>query len=150
MKLYDVAVVGAGPAGMMAAIRAGQLDKNVILIEKNDILGKKLKITGSSRCNITNTASFNIFLEKFGKRGSFFRSAFSTFSSKRLLTFFKAKGLKFKVEDNGRVFPITDKSRSVIKVLKEYLLENNVIRNYNTRLINIKTKKDYFSLDLRE
>ena len=67
MKLYDVAVVGAGPAGMMAAIRAGQLDKNVILIEKNDILGKKLKITGSSRCNITNTASFDIFLEKFGK-----------------------------------------------------------------------------------
>ena len=148
MKLYDVAVVGAGPAGMMAAIRAGQLDKNVSLIEKNDILGKKLKITGSSRCNITNTASFDIFLEKFGKRGSFFRSAFSTFSSKRLMTFFKAKGLKFKVEDNGRVFPITDKSRSVIKVLKEYLSENNVIRNYNTRLINIKTKKDYFSLDL--
>ena len=148
MKLYDVAVVGAGPAGMMAAIRIGQLGKSVVLIEKNDILGKKLKITGSSRCNITNTASFDIFMEKFGKRGSFFRSAFSTFSSKRLMTFFKAKGLKFKVEDNGRVFPITDRSRSVIKVLKEYLLENNVIRNYNTRLINIKKKKDYFSLDL--
>jgi predicted Rossmann fold flavoprotein len=148
MKLYDIAVVGAGPAGMMAAIRAGQLDKNVIIIEKNDILGKKLKITGSSRCNITNTASFDIFMEKFGKRGSFFRSAFSTFSSKRLMTFFKAKGLKFKIEDNGRVFPVTDKSRSVIKVLKEYLSENKVIRNYNTRLINIKNKKEYFSLDL--
>ena len=90
MKLYDVAVVGAGPAGMMAAIRIGQLGKSVVLIEKNDILGKKLKITGSSRCNITNTASFDIFMEKFGKRGSFFRSAFSTFSSKRLMTFFKA------------------------------------------------------------
>ncbi len=148
MKLYDIAVVGAGPAGMMAAIRAGQLDKNVILIEKNDILGKKLKITGNSRCNITNTASFDIFMEKFGKRGSFFRSAFSTFSSKRLMTFFKTKGLKFKIEDNGRVFPVTDKSRSVMKVLKEYLSENNVIRNYNTSLINIKNKKEYFSLDL--
>jgi hypothetical protein len=87
-------------------------------------------------------------MEKFGKRGSFFRSAFSTFSSKRLMTFFKAKGLKFKIEDNGRVFPVTDKSRSVIKVLKEYLSENKVIRNYNTRLINIKNKKEYFSLDL--
>ena len=148
MKLYDVVVVGAGPAGMMAAIRIGQLSKSVVLIEKNDILGKKLKITGSNRCNITNTASFNIFLEKFGKRGSFFRSAFSTFSSRKLITFFKVKGLKFKVEDDGRVFPVTDRSRSVIKVLKEYLSENNVIKNYNTRLINIKKKKDYFSLDL--
>jgi predicted Rossmann fold flavoprotein len=148
MKLYDVVVVGAGPAGMMAAIRIGQLSKSVVLIEKNDILGKKLKITGSNRCNITNTASFNIFLEKFGKRGSFFRSAFSTFSSRKLITFFKVKGLKFKVEDDGRVFPVTDRSRSVIKVLKQYLSENNVIKNYNTRLINIKKKKDYFSLDL--
>ncbi len=148
MKLYDVVVVGSGPAGMMAAIRAGQIGNNVVLIERNEILGKKLKITGRGRCNITNTASLDAFIEKFGKRGSFFRSAFSAFSGRRLMTFFKAKGLKFKVEDNGRVFPVTDKSRSVMKVLKEYLSENNVVKNYNTRLIKIKKKKDYFSLDL--
>ena len=71
MKLYDIAVVGAGPAGMMAAIRAGQLDKNVIIIEKNDILGKKLKITGSSRCNITNTASFDILWKSLEKEDLF-------------------------------------------------------------------------------
>ncbi len=148
MKLYDVVVVGAGPAGMMAAIRAGQLGKNVILIERNDIIGKKLKITGSSRCNITNTASLDNFMEKFGKKGAFFRSAFAAFSNRRLMTFFESKGLKFKFEKEGRVFPVTDKSRSVIKVLKEYLSENKVKINYNTRLIKIKEKKDYFSLDL--
>ena len=120
MKLYDIVVVGAGPAGMMAAIRAGQLGKKVMLIEKNDTIGKKLKITGSSRCNITNTASLDIFMEKFGKKGAFFRSAFSSFSNKRLMSFFESKGLKFKEENQGRVFPVSDKSRSVIKVLKEY------------------------------
>ncbi|MGB9978042.1 NAD(P)/FAD-dependent oxidoreductase [Methanobacterium sp.] len=148
MKLYDVVVVGAGPAGMMAAIRAGQLGKNVMLIEKNDTIGKKLKITGSSRCNITNTASLDTFMEKFGKKGAFFRSAFVALSNRRLMTFFESKGLKFKIEENGRVFPVTDKSRSVIKVLKEYLSRNKVKINYNTSLVRIKKKKDYFSLDL--
>lgn len=148
MKLYDIVVVGAGPAGMMAAIRAGQLGKNVMLIERNDTVGKKLKITGSSRCNITNTASLDTFMENFGRKGAFFRSAFAVFSNKRLMTLFNSKGLKFKIEENGRVFPITDKSRSVIKVLKEYLSENKVKINYNTRLVRIKKKEGYFSLDL--
>ena len=148
MKLYDVVVVGAGPAGIMAAVRAGQLGKNVMLIEKNEGIGKKLKITGSNRCNITNTASLDIFMEKFGKKGAFFRSAFAALSNRRLMSFFESKGLKFKIEDNGRVFPITDKSRSVIKVLKGYLSQNKVKINYNTRLVKIKKKKDYFSLDL--
>jgi predicted Rossmann fold flavoprotein len=148
VKLYDVTVVGAGPAGMIAAIRAGQLGKNVILIERNDILGKKLKITGSNRCNVTNTAPLDEFVKKFGKRGSFLRSAFVKFSNRRLMSFFNAKGLKFKEEEKGRVFPVSNKSISIIKVLKEYLSENKVETNYNTHLKKIKVKKDYFTLDL--
>lgn len=147
MKLHDIAVVGAGPAGMIAAIRAGQLGKSVILIEKNNTLGKKLKITGSSRCNVTNTASLDLFLEKFGKKGSFLRSALVKFSNRRLMSFFNSKGLKFKVEEEGKVFPVSNKSTSIIKVLKEYLSENNVKINYNTRLNKIKVKKGYFTLD---
>ena len=148
MKLYDIVVVGAGPAGIMAAIRAGQLGKKVMLIEKNDTMGEKLKITGSSRCNITNTAPLDTFMEKFGRKGAFFRSAFVALSNKRLISLFESKGLKFKIEENGRVFPVTDRSRSVIKVLKEYLSKNKVKINYNTRMVRIKDKKDYFSLDL--
>lgn len=148
MKLYDIAVVGAGPAGMIAAIRAGQHGKNVILIERNDKLGKKLKITGSNRCNVTNTANLDTFVEKFGKRGSFLRSAFAKLSNRRLMSFFNAKGLKLKEEENGRVFPVSNKSTSIIKVLKEYLSENRVEINYNTRLEKIKVKNGYFSLDL--
>ncbi|MGB9937172.1 MAG: NAD(P)/FAD-dependent oxidoreductase [Methanobacterium sp.] len=147
MKLHDIAVVGAGPAGMIAAIRAAQLGKKVILIERNDTLGKKLKITGSSRCNVTNVAPLNEFIQKFGKKGSFLRSAFSAFSNRRLMSFFNSKGLKLNVEENGRVFPISNKSTSIIKVLKEYLSENKVKVNYNTRLKKIKVKDDYFTLD---
>ncbi len=148
MRLYDIVVVGAGPAGMIAAIRAGQLGKDVILIERNETLGKKLKITGSSRCNITNTAPLDLFVEKFGEKGAFLRSAFTKFSNRRLMSFFNSKGLKFNIEENGRVFPISNKSTSIIKVLKEYLSENKVKKNYNTRLMKIKIKKDYFTLDL--
>ncbi|MEN4017658.1 MAG: NAD(P)/FAD-dependent oxidoreductase [Methanobacterium sp.] len=148
MILHDIAVVGAGPAGMMAAIRAGQRGKSVILIEKNDTLGKKLKITGSSRCNVTNTAPLDLFLKKFGKKGSFLRSALVKFSNRKLMSFFNSKGLKLKVEEKGKVFPVSNKSTSIIKALKEYLSENNVKINYNTRLNKIKVKKSYFSLDL--
>ncbi|MEN4007275.1 MAG: aminoacetone oxidase family FAD-binding enzyme [Methanobacteriaceae archaeon] len=148
MKIYDIAVVGAGPAGMMAAIRAGQRGKSVILIEKNDTLGKKLKVTGSSRCNVTNTASLDLFLKKFGKNGSFLRSALVKFSNRKLMSFFNSKGLKLKVEEKGKVFPVSNKSTSIIKVLKEYLSENNVKINYNTRLNKIKVKKGYFTLNL--
>jgi len=148
MKLHDTVVVGAGPAGMMAAIRAGQRGKSVILIEKTHTLGKKLKITGSNRCNVTNTASLDLFLEKFGKNGSFLRSALVKFSSRRLMSFFNSKGLKLKVEERGKVFPVSNKSTSIIKVLKEYLSENNVKINYNTRLNKIKVKKGYFTLNL--
>jgi predicted Rossmann fold flavoprotein len=148
MRLYDIVIVGAGPAGMMAAIRAGQLGKDVILIERNETLGKKLKITGSSRCNVTNTAPLDLFVEKFGKKGAFLRSAFVKFSNRRLMSFFNSKGLKLNVEENGRVFPISNKSTSIIKVLKEYLSENKVKKNYNTRLMKIKVKRDYFTLDL--
>jgi predicted Rossmann fold flavoprotein len=147
MRLYDIVIVGAGPAGMMAAIRAGQLGKDVILIERNETLGKKLKITGSSRCNVTNTAPLDLFVEKFGKKGAFLRSAFVKFSNRRLMSFFNSKGLKLNVEENGRVFPISNKSISIIKVLKEYLSESKVKKNYNTRLMKIKVKRDYFTLD---
>ncbi len=80
--MYDVAVVGAGPAGMMAAITAASNGNKVILIERNSSAGQKLLLTGNGRCNITNTASMNDLVDKFGKRGSFFRSAFSSLSSR--------------------------------------------------------------------
>jgi predicted Rossmann fold flavoprotein len=146
MTTYDIAVIGAGPAGMMAAIRAGQLNKKVVLIEKHDSAGKKILITGKGRCNITNIARIDAFIEKFGKTGQFLRTALSAFSNEDLMEFFKSKGLELKIERQGRVFPATDSARSVINVLEEYLKENKVEIRYKARLKEIKKEGGCFVL----
>ena len=136
--IYDVAVVGAGPAGMMAAITAASNGHKVILIERNSSAGRKLLLTGNGRCNLTNTASLKEFLNEFGKRGSFLRSAFSTFSNRNLMDFFESRGLEFKVEEGGKVFPVTDDSKSVLKILDVSMKKNGVKIFYNARLQSIK------------
>ncbi|MFY9638265.1 MAG: NAD(P)/FAD-dependent oxidoreductase [Methanobacterium sp.] len=136
--IYDVAVVGAGPAGMMAAITAASNGHKVILIERNSSSGRKLLLTGNGRCNLTNTASLKEFLNKFGRRGSFLRSAFSIFSNHDLIDFFESRGLEFKVEEGGRVFPVTDDSKSVLKILDVSMKKNGVNIFYNARLQSIK------------
>ncbi len=140
--IHDVAVIGAGPAGMMAAITAASKGKEVILIERNSSPGKKLLISGNGRCNLTNTAHFKEFLEKFGPRGTFLRTALSTFSNKDLMEFFESRNLELKTEGNGRVFPITDDSRSVLKVLDQSMKKNRVKMFYNTRVKSIKPSKN--------
>lgn len=137
MSEYDIAVIGAGPAGIMAAIRAGQLKKQVVLIERNDSIGKKILITGKGRCNLTNTSPIDIFIEKFGKSGQFLRPAFLAFFTEELMEFFTSYGLELKVERQGRVFPSTDSAGSVLDVLKRAVSENKVEVLYNTRIIDI-------------
>jgi predicted Rossmann fold flavoprotein len=146
----DVAVIGAGPAGMMAAITAASNNQNVILFEKNSSAGKKLLITGNGRCNLTNTAPMNEFLKKFQKRGSFLRTALSRFNNTDLMEFFESRGLKLKVEDNGRVFPETDDSKSVLGILLKELKRNSTKIMYNHRLKSIKTSDEEFILKFEQ
>ncbi|MCX6789080.1 MAG: NAD(P)/FAD-dependent oxidoreductase [Candidatus Gribaldobacteria bacterium] len=126
-KEFDVAIIGGGPAGMMAAIKAGEKGAKVILIEKNLTLGKKLLITGGGRCNITQ-AEFNNkkFVEKLGKKGQFLLSALSIFGPKEVCDFFEKNGLPIKTERGGRVFPVSDKSQDVLSVLLKCLIKNKV------------------------
>jgi predicted Rossmann fold flavoprotein len=146
--IYDVTVLGAGPAGIMAALKASQTKKNIILLERNSSIGKKLLITGNKRCNITNSAPLEDFMQKFGKRGSFFRSAFQTFSNEDLIDFFKVKGLNFKTEDKGRLFPVADSAKTVVYILEQYLKESNVKISYKARLLNLKPQNENFKLYL--
>lgn len=150
MQIYDIAVVGAGPAGAMAAIRAGQLGKNVILIERNTSIGKKILLTGKGRCNITNAAPLEVFIEKFGKQGKFLRSAFSAFFNKDLINFFKIKNLELINERQGRVFPADHRARSVVETLTAFLADSNVKISCKKRLLNIRRKRDFFELNLTE
>jgi predicted Rossmann fold flavoprotein len=140
--IHELAVVGAGPAGMMAAIKAASNGCEVILIERNASAGRKLLLTGNGRCNLTNTASLKDFLGKFGRRGSFLRSAFSNFSNHDLMEYFESRNLELKVEEGGRVFPVTDDSNSVLKVLETSMRKLGVKIVYNARLQNIKIPKE--------
>lgn len=125
--LWDVAVIGGGPAGMMAAGRAAERGARVILIEKNDSLGKKLLITGGGRCNVTN-AEFDTrtLLSKFKDSDKFLFSAFSQWSVHNTISFFHGRNMPTKIEANQRVFPVSDKAQSVWDVLVEYLKRGSV------------------------
>jgi len=126
-QYFDIAIIGGGPAGMMAAGQAAKLGAKVILIEKNESLGKKLLITGGGRCNILQ-AEFKdrIFADKLGKKGKFLLSALSVFGPKETIEFFEKIGLKTKIERGQRVFPVSDKSYDVLNILLKYLNKNKV------------------------
>lgn len=146
MKIYDMAVVGAGPAGCMAAIRGAERGKNVVLLERNDKLGCKLLLTGNGRCNLTNTAPLETFLEKFGANGSFYRDVFTKFSNHDLMDFFRGYGLDFIEEGDCRIFPSTEKSRSVVDVLYKSLEDRGVELVYSYRLKHLQKHSTVFKL----
>ncbi|MFA6355833.1 MAG: NAD(P)/FAD-dependent oxidoreductase [Candidatus Omnitrophota bacterium] len=145
---HEIAVVGGGPAGIMAAIRAAQLGKDVVLLERNRSIGRKIMITGKGRCNLTNSAGMDEFMAKFGKNGQFLRSAFYAFFNEDLMDFFRKNGLGVKVERQGRVFPSDDRSASVVKVLEKSLLENKVPVMLEARVMSILNDGGMFSLRL--
>jgi len=132
-----IVVIGGGPAGIMAAIRAGQLKQDVTLVEKNPTLGKKLLLSGKGRCNLTNLCELDLFLKRFSKNGQFLRDAFKKFFNQDLINFFEKRGLKLKVERQQRVFPVTDKAVSVMEALKKELLANKVKIIYRAQLKDI-------------
>jgi predicted Rossmann fold flavoprotein len=121
-----VVVIGGGAAGMLAAATAGSRGIDVILIEKNEILGKKLLITGKGRCNITNDCDIEELIENVPVNGKFLYSAFYTFTNIDVINLFNKLGIKTKVERGQRVFPVSDKSIDVVKALEKYMKQNNV------------------------
>ncbi|MDI6758720.1 MAG: NAD(P)/FAD-dependent oxidoreductase [Candidatus Omnitrophota bacterium] len=141
VKPYKIVIVGAGPAGMMAAIRASKFQKDVLLIEKSPILGKKLLLSGKGRCNLTNACDLDSFLKRFSKNGEFLRDSFKKFFNHDLMEFFKKRGLGLKTERQQRVFPVTDKSKSILSVLKNELQKNKVRIIYQSRLGDILVKE---------
>jgi len=138
---FNIAVIGGGPAGMIAAGRAGETGSRVVLIEKNKSLGVKLLITGKGRCNITNKADgLREMINKFGKNGKFLFSVFSRFGVDKVISFFESKGLKTKIERGDRVFPVSDRSQDVLTVLINYLKKSNVEMKTNSKIRKIVKK----------
>ena len=126
MENRTVIVIGGGPAGLMACKRLAERVQKVILIEKNNILGKKLRITGKGRCNITNSADMEDFIKNVPTNGKFLYSAFYSFTNQDVINMFEESGVKTKVERGGRVFPESDSAKDVAEAMKKNALKPNV------------------------
>ena len=123
---YDGIVIGGGPAGMFAAITAAARGQKVLLLERNDRLGKKLLITGKGRCNVTNQCTAQEVLQNVPRNGRFLYSAMEAHDPQAVCDFFEAAGCPLKTERGNRVFPVSDKSQSVLDALKRQLQQYKV------------------------
>ncbi|MDD5669649.1 MAG: NAD(P)/FAD-dependent oxidoreductase, partial [Candidatus Omnitrophica bacterium] len=133
-----IIVIGAGPAGMMAAIRAADFEQEVVLVEKNKIPGRKLLLSGKGRCNLTNACDLDAFLKRFYGQGDFLRDAFKKFFISDLMRFFEERGVQLKVERQERVFPVTDRSHSIADILKKELERKKVKVLYSRSVLDIR------------
>lgn len=131
---YDGIIIGGGPAGMFAAITAAQRSQSVLLLEKNDRLGKKLLITGKGRCNVTNDCTAQEILQNIPRNSRFLYSAMNAFPPERVKDFFEEYGCALKTERGNRVFPVSDRSQSVLEALQK------AMRRYQVDVRTAKVK----------
>ncbi len=141
----NIGVIGAGAAGLMAAGRAAERGHNVFVFEKNNLAGKKLRITGKGRCNITNNCDIDALISSIPGNGKFLYSSLNFFSNADVMDFFENMGLPLKTERGGRVFPESDKAKDVVDALLRYAAKNNVHLIYNTKVEGIQTEKSAVS-----
>ena len=138
--MNKVIVIGGGPAGMMAAITAKENKNDVLIIEKNNQLGKKLLITGKGRCNITSSLEMEDFIKNTPGNGMFLYSAYQQYTNKDIIQFLKQQGLDVKEERGNRIFPVTDKSMDVLKCFTKKIKELDIDIKYNTKVEEILTE----------
>ncbi|KRF01688.1 hypothetical protein ASG89_25345 [Paenibacillus sp. Soil766] len=134
---YDVIVVGGGSAGLMASIAASLSGAKVLLLDKGDKLGRKLGISGGGRCNVTNNKETDELIKHIPGNGRFLHSAFNNFSNKDIIEFFENLGIRLKEEDNGRMFPISDKAKTVVDALVNQVRKQGVDIRINSPVDNI-------------
>lgn len=144
MTHYQTIVIGGGPAGMMATIASASYGQSTLLIEKNKKLGKKLAGTGGGRCNVTNNGTSDDLMAGIPGNGRFLYSVFSQFDNQDIIQFFTDNGVKLKVEDHGRVFPISDQSRTIIQALENKILELGASIATNCEVVSVTKPEDIF------
>ena len=138
---YDGIVIGGGPAGMFAAIMAAKNGQKVLLLERNDRLGKKLLITGKGRCNVTNDCSSQEVLQNTPRNGRFLYSAMTAFPPEQTKAFFESRGCPLKTERGNRVFPVSDKAASILTALQQELKSQQVTVK-TARVKSLLTEED--------
>ena len=153
---YNGIIIGGGPAGMFAAITAASRGQKVLLLERNDRLGKKLLITGKGRCNVTNDCSAQEVLQNTPRNGRFLFSALTAFPPEKTMDFFESHGCALKTERGNRVFPVTDKALSILDCLQNEMRRQNVtvktarvkeIITVEGRAVGVKTQNEVILAD---
>lgn len=139
---FDVLVIGGGAAGLMAAAQAALSGARVALVEKNERYGVKVLMTGNGRCNVTQDAENMVELAKNYRNGRFLLSAFNAFGPTQLRTFLEERGVKTKVEKNGKVFPVSDQSKDIVDAFYQLLREQNVTFYNEEEVIEIEKEGD--------
>lgn len=124
--MYQTIIIGGGPSGLMAAAAASKLSNSVLLIEKKKGLGRKLKISGGGRCNVTNRLPYDEIIKNIPGNGKFLYSPFSVFDNESIIHFFESRGVSLKEEDHGRMFPVSNKAQDVVDALIHTLQQNKV------------------------
>ena len=144
MTHFHTIVIGGGPAGMMATIASASYGQPTLLIEKNKKFGKKLAGTGGGRCNVTNNGTLDDLMAGIPGNGRFLYSVFSQFDNHDIIQFFTDNGVKLKVEDHGRVFPVSDQSRTIIQALENKILELGASIATNCEVVSVTKPEDVF------
>ena len=140
----DICIIGAGPAGLTAAIFAAKNGADTILLDSNTASGKKLLRTGRGRCNLTHTGSIQDFITSYGQFGKFLQHSLHEFPPSAIRDFFTQNRLQTKVEKNGRVFPMTDRATDIKRILMDNIRAANVRCMFGKKVSRItKTKQDF-------
>lgn len=147
--MNKIIVIGGGPAGMLAAVSASKENTEVVLLEKNDRLGKKLFITGKGRCNITNSADKDVIMKNIMSNPKFMFSALDAFDNRDICRLLEEHECKVKEERGGRIFPVSDHSSDVIKALSKMLDEKKVEVKLNSEVKSIDAEDDGFEVLLK-
>lgn len=140
--MYQSIIIGGGPSGLMSAAAASQNKQKVLLIEKKKGLGRKLKISGGGRCNVTNRLPYDEIIRHIPGNGKFLYSPFSVFDNESIIEFFESRGVKLKEEDHGRMFPVSNRAQDVVDTLVQELKNNNVEIKEEIAVKHIKLDED--------
>jgi len=146
----DVVVIGGGAAGMMAALQAAWAGAQVVLLEKNEKLGKKIYITGKGRCNVTNVADAEDFFMQVPRNSKFLNAAVRQFDHDDVTSLLSMLGTETKVERGGRVFPVSDKASDVTRAFARGMKDAGVQVELNTAVLHVRREEDGFAVELQD
>src|SRR5688572_19019175 len=141
---YEVVVIGAGAAGLLAATRAAERGRRTLLLEKNRKPGVKILMSGGTRCNLTHATDARGIVEAFGEQGSFLHSALAALSPDDLVAMFEAEGVRTKIEETGKVFPVSNRALDVLLALQRMLKRSGAQLELETPVTGIDLDGDEF------